>query len=61
MEKPSKTARAAAIHRAAHQVLEMGRIFDDPLALRIVGEQAELREMQLWTCIVPAASAGEAG
>ncbi len=32
---------AAAAHRAAHQVLEHGRIFADPLALRILGEDAE--------------------
>jgi len=38
---PSRTARAAALHRAAHQVLEGGRIFADPLALRILGEDAE--------------------
>jgi methyltransferase (TIGR00027 family) len=35
--KPSQTALAAAFHRAAHQVLEQGRIFADPLALRILG------------------------
>ncbi|MGO8733324.1 MAG: class I SAM-dependent methyltransferase [Terriglobia bacterium] len=39
--KPSRTAWAAAAHRAAHQVLEQGRIFADPLALRILGEDAE--------------------
>jgi methyltransferase (TIGR00027 family) len=39
--KPSRTAWAAASHRAAHQVLEQGRIFADPLALRILGEDAE--------------------
>ena len=39
--KPSRTALAAATHRAAHQVLEQGRIFSDPLALRILGEDAE--------------------
>jgi methyltransferase (TIGR00027 family) len=38
--KPSRTALAAAVHRAAHQVLEKGRIFADPLALRILGEDA---------------------
>jgi methyltransferase (TIGR00027 family) len=37
---PSRTALAAAAHRAAHQILEQGRIFADPLALRI-GESAE--------------------
>lgn len=39
--QPSRTARGAAAHRAAHQVLEQGRIFFDPLALRILGEDAE--------------------
>jgi methyltransferase (TIGR00027 family) len=39
--EPSRTARAAAFHRAAHQVLESGRIFADPLALRILGEDAD--------------------
>jgi methyltransferase (TIGR00027 family) len=39
--EPSRTALAAAFHRAAHQVLEHGRIFADPLALRILGETAE--------------------
>jgi methyltransferase (TIGR00027 family) len=45
---PSRTALAAAAHRAAHQVLEQGRIFADPLALRILGEEAEtvLREAE---------------
>jgi len=32
---------AAAAHRAAHQVLEQGRIFCDPLAAAILGETAE--------------------
>jgi len=39
--KPSRTALAAAVHRAAHQILEQGRIFPDPLALRILGGDAE--------------------
>ena len=38
---PSRTAIASARHRAAHQILEHGRIFADPLALRILGEDAE--------------------
>jgi hypothetical protein len=38
---PSRTAKAAAAHRAAHQVLEQGRLFADPLALRILGDDAE--------------------
>ncbi len=32
---------AAATHRAAHQVLEKGCIFNDPLVLAILGEDAE--------------------
>jgi methyltransferase (TIGR00027 family) len=39
--EPSRTARAAAFHRAAHQLLEQGRIFSDPLAVPILGEPAE--------------------
>ena len=39
---PSRTALAAAAHRAAHQVLENGCIFADPLALRILGEDATI-------------------
>jgi methyltransferase (TIGR00027 family) len=39
--QPSRTAFAAAAHRAAHQVLEGGRIFADPFAVRILGEPAE--------------------
>jgi methyltransferase (TIGR00027 family) len=39
--EPSRTALAAARHRAAHQLLEQGRIFADPLAVRILGEDAE--------------------
>jgi len=35
--KPSRTALGAAHHRAAHQILEGGRIFTDPLAVRILG------------------------
>jgi methyltransferase (TIGR00027 family) len=37
----SRTALGAAGHRAAHQVLEGGRIFADPLALRILGGDAD--------------------
>jgi methyltransferase (TIGR00027 family) len=40
-KQPSRTALGAAIHRAAHQVLERGRIFTDPLALRILGVDAD--------------------
>jgi methyltransferase (TIGR00027 family) len=37
----SRTALGAAGHRAAHQVLERGFVFSDPLALRILGPEAE--------------------
>jgi methyltransferase (TIGR00027 family) len=39
--EPSRTALAAARHRAAHQLLEQGRIFTDPLAVRILGEDGD--------------------
>jgi methyltransferase (TIGR00027 family) len=39
--KPSRTAWAAAAHRAAHQSIEGGRIFSDPLAARILGEECD--------------------
>jgi O-methyltransferase involved in polyketide biosynthesis len=34
---PSMTARSAAAHRAAHQLVDFPHVFDDPLALEIVG------------------------
>jgi methyltransferase (TIGR00027 family) len=41
--QPSRTALAAASHRAAHQLLEGGRVFADPLATVILGvPEAEL-------------------
>ena len=39
--QPSLTARSAAAHRAAHQLLEHGRIFKDPLAVPILGEDPD--------------------
>jgi methyltransferase (TIGR00027 family) len=39
--EPSRTALAAARHRAAHQLLEQGGIFADPLAVSILGEDAD--------------------
>ena len=44
--QPSRTAQGAAMHRAAHQLIDLPPIFDDPLALKIIGEEAEkeLRE-----------------
>lgn len=43
--KFSKTAYRVATRRAAHQLLDIPRVLDDPLALRIIGSQAadELR------------------
>jgi methyltransferase (TIGR00027 family) len=35
--QPSRTALAAASYRAAHQLLEGGRVFADPLAIPILG------------------------
>jgi methyltransferase (TIGR00027 family) len=40
-QKPSRTAFAAAAYRAAHQVLEQGRIFEDLLAVPILGLDPE--------------------
>lgn len=41
--QPSRTAYSAARYRAAHQILEGGRIFTDPLAIPILGlTEAEL-------------------
>jgi methyltransferase (TIGR00027 family) len=39
--QPSATAQFTASLRAAHQLVDHPRIFDDPLALRIIGAQAE--------------------
>lgn len=39
--RPSATAWSAAAHRAAHQVLDGARIFADPLALPILGDEAD--------------------
>ncbi|HEX3743464.1 MAG TPA: class I SAM-dependent methyltransferase [Bryobacteraceae bacterium] len=36
--QPSRTAWGAAFHRAAHQVLDPVRIFEDPLAIAILGQ-----------------------
>jgi len=38
--RASRTALGAAAHRAAHQVLEGGRVLSDPLAIRILGTSA---------------------
>lgn len=41
LSAPSRTALGVAIHRAAHQVLESGRIFSDPFAGAILGPDAQ--------------------
>jgi methyltransferase (TIGR00027 family) len=38
---PSRTAQGAALHRAAHQLVDRPPVFEDPLALAIVGPEAE--------------------
>jgi methyltransferase (TIGR00027 family) len=42
-QKPSATAMGAALYRAAHQLLDRPLVFVDPLALAIVGSDAERR------------------
>jgi methyltransferase (TIGR00027 family) len=42
--QPSRTARSAAAHRAAHQLLEQGRVFSDPLAVKMLGESPDAIE-----------------
>jgi methyltransferase (TIGR00027 family) len=39
-ERPSLTARAAAAYRAAHQSVDGARVFNDPLAVAILGDEA---------------------
>ena len=39
--QPSRTAWGAARHRAAHQLLEGGAVFADPLAMQILGATPE--------------------
>lgn len=41
-KQPSLTALGAATYRAAHQVLDAGDIFQDPMALAILGPEAEV-------------------
>lgn len=38
--RPSATAQRVAMRRAAHQILDSPKVFDDPLAIPIIGEQA---------------------
>jgi methyltransferase (TIGR00027 family) len=37
---PSRTAHGVAITRAAHQLLDLPRVFEDPVALTLLGPQA---------------------
>jgi methyltransferase (TIGR00027 family) len=39
--RPSATAQRVAMRRAAHQLLDDPKVFDDPLALRIIGREGE--------------------
>jgi methyltransferase (TIGR00027 family) len=41
-DRPSATAQRVALRRAAHQILDKPKVFDDPLALRIVGQESAL-------------------
>lgn len=38
--RPSRTAQRVAVRRAAHQLLDRPLVFEDPFALRIIGEDA---------------------
>ena len=48
--RPSRTARRVAMYRAAHQILDDPKIFDDPLAIRMSGlENASAQDQnQMW-------------
>ena len=39
-DSPSRTAYGVAISRAAHQILDLPRVFEDPVALTLLGPQA---------------------
>ena len=47
---PSRTAQGAAMHRAAHQLVDAPPVSSDPLAVRIIGPEAaeELRNGSDW-------------
>ncbi len=38
--RPSATARSVATRRAAHQLLDDPKVFEDPVSIRIIGEEA---------------------
>jgi len=42
-DRPSATAYRVALRRAAHQILDDPKVFDDPLAMAIVGGEGETR------------------
>src|SRR5437660_7890261 len=48
---PRRTAQGAAMHRAAHQLLDRPPVFADPLALSIIGTEAvaDLRAGRDWS------------
>jgi len=39
-DKPSKTAHRVALRRAVHQLFDHPKVFDDPVALKIIGRDA---------------------
>ena len=39
-ENQPATAQRAAMRRAAHQLLDDPKVFDDPVALRIIGKES---------------------
>ncbi len=41
-DRPSATAQRVAVLRAAHQILDNPKVFDDPIALRIIGKENAL-------------------
>jgi methyltransferase (TIGR00027 family) len=47
-DRPSLTAHRVAVRRAAHQILDHPKVLEDPIALKIVGEQSisEIRSQQ---------------
>jgi methyltransferase (TIGR00027 family) len=44
---PSFTAQRVAMHRAGHQLLDNPQVFEDPLAIAILGEEAARLKSQL--------------
>jgi len=41
--KPSRTAHRVALRRAVHQLFDHPKVFDDPVALKIIGRDAEAK------------------